>query len=58
MKTLKQHIEKQIAKIAVAEEKIKTATGNHRKNLVKKVCGWKAKLHHLQKLDAWGIIKN
>lgn len=58
MKTIKQHIEKQIAKIAVAEEKIKTATGKHRKNLVIKVCGWKITLRHLQKLDAWGISKN
>ena len=55
MKTLKQHIEKQIAKIAVTEEKIKTATGKHRKNLVNNVCGWKRTLRHLQKLDAWGV---
>lgn len=58
MKTIKEHIDRQIAKIAVAEEKIKTVTGKHRKRLVNNVCGWKTTLRHLQKLDAWGVVKN
>lgn len=55
MKTLKERIDRQIAKITVAEEKIQTATGKHRRRLVNKVCGWKTTLRYLQKLDAWGV---
>lgn len=58
MKTIKEHIDRQNAKIAVIEGKIKTATGKRRRRLVNKVCVWKATLHHLQKLDAWGVVKN
>lgn len=58
MQTLQQHIDRLTAKIAEAEEKIQTASGSTRKNLVKKICGRKKTLRHLLRLSAWGIVKN